>query len=258
MASEGNVSPPGDQDVARRIDSLSRKLDEVNAAAASAKNVGRIMAVLIAVVAIISVVRLIYPFKAIKDNPTIYANALGNEFETSVYPLLKEKLGESFEKTGPVISSLARKQLEKRQPEIVKALDSEARTLLENLKATAGDLWTTRAQAINDKLYDRIASDFPELAKEDQAEKVIGNAHLAVTGAVERFLHDYMKDHIEAITSIEMQIETFPVPSHIKNMTDAELKAAFMDKISTYSMTTLKGGLQPQTKEFLRDLGKED
>jgi hypothetical protein len=259
MAADGKSPVAGDDAaVARRIADLSRKLDEVSVAASGAKTVGRVMTILIALVAVFSVFRIVLPFDNIRTKPELYTKALVEQFNASVYPKLQEEIDESIKKTGPVVQKIATDKIEKRGPEVVRALDTEAKILLESMKGYGEDVWANRIGALNDKIYDRIADKMPELADKDKAEVIVGNAHQAVTGAMERLIAEHMKDHVEAITSIQTEIANFPVPSNVKEMSDEELKSAFMDLISTYSMTTLKGGLTPQTKAFLADLGSQN
>lgn len=259
MATEGNVPPSGDGDpIARRIADLSKKLDEVKSATASAKAAGHVMTLLLVVAAIFGVVSLASPFWTLKERPEDIKRAMIAEFDKAVKPELMRELEESQSKTGPAVRQMVYTKVRERGPEFVDAFDAETKTFMENVKKMGGTMWKDHIQNLDAQIYKRIEERVPELADHDKAEVAITNAHQAVNAAIERLISEYLEEHVNSISSIQEQITNFPIPTHVKDKSDDELRDAFMDLLATYSTNTLKAGLSPQTREFLADLGSDN
>ena len=259
MATEGKVPPSGDGDpIARRIADLSNKLDEVKSATASAKAAGHVMTLLLVVAAIFGVVSLASPFWTLKERPEEVKRAMIAEFDKSVKPELLRELQESQSKTGPAVRQMVYTKVRERGPEFVDAFDAETKTFMENVKKMGGTMWKDHIQNLDAQIYKRIEERVPELADHEKAEVAITNAHQAVNAAIERLISEYLEEHVNSISSIQVQITNFPIPTHVKDKSDDELRDAFMDLLATYSTNTLKAGLSPQTREFLADLGSDN
>ncbi len=259
MATEGKVPPSGDGDpVARRIADLSKKLDEVKSATASAKAAGHVMTLLLVVAAIFGVVSLASPFWALKERPEDVKRAMIAEFDKAIKPELMRELEESQSKTGPVVREMIYTKVRERGPEFVDAFDAETKTFMENVKKMGETMWKDHIQNLDAQIYKRIEERVPELADHEKAEVAITNAHQAVNAAIERLISEYLEEHVNSISSIQEQITNFPIPTHVKDKSDDELRDAFMDLLATYSTNTLKAGLSPQTREFLADLGSDN
>ncbi|MCC6546779.1 hypothetical protein IT570_06380 [Candidatus Sumerlaeota bacterium] len=257
MATEGKV-PPGDSDpIARRIEDLSRKVDEVRSAAASAKAAGHIMTLLIAVAAVVGVVTLVSPFWGLKEkkHQDELVAALVAEYNATIKADLMKELEESQANTGPVVREILTKKWHERSPEVVDAFSKESSIFTDNVKKLGEKMWQTHIANLDSQIYNRLEKSVPDLADADKTEVVLNNAHEAVNSAVERLISEYLKEHVDSINSIQEQITAFPIPSHIKDKSDDELRDAFSDILITYSTNTLKAGLNPQSRAFLSDLG---
>ncbi|HNM47843.1 MAG TPA: hypothetical protein PKH51_12555, partial [Candidatus Sumerlaeota bacterium] len=136
--------------------------------------------------------------------------------------------------------------------------DAETKTFMENVKKMGETMWKDHIQNLDAQIYKRIEERVPELADHEKAEVAITNAHQAVNAAIERLISEYLEEHVNSISSIQEQITNFPIPTHVKDKSDDELRDAFMDLLATYSTNTLKAGLSPQTREFLADLGSDN
>lgn len=236
---------------ARRI---QEKLNLMQEATRSVKRSGRLMAVLIALVAIGGVYKLLSPFLEAYKNPAPYQKAIGVELEQKVLPALQDESQKLVNVFGPELYGTVSQKISDRLPEITTVVQAEALGLVQELSTEAESRLLERSDKMIDRLKTRLIEEVPEFGDDDQTETIMENVHQAATSAMDRFIQTYFQDHIHAVTNLQVRIETFPVPEHIKDMNDIELQDHLTDTLGAYVTHQLGSTMSPQMKEFLRTI----
>lgn len=245
-------------DLERRISDLSRKVDEASRASASAKTTGRIITVLIAITAIIGVWMLVSPFYEAYKNPEPYKRAITAELTENVGPQISSHVQKSLEKVGPEVGRLAVDQFQARYEDLVKVLEAETLGLIENLRAFTETELSETVVNVEIEIQNSLATLVPELMDEDQREIILGNAMVAMEGAVKDIIDAKLSNHITLLSEIETKLLQFPIPTEISQRSNDELAADLNDLLGQYSVIALRRTLAPEQKAFLRSLAEEE
>jgi hypothetical protein len=246
---EAEIRAVGDQ--ARR---LNEKLAAMKAASRTVKRTGRLMAVLVAVVAIGGVYVLLRPLLSAYTNPEPYQNAFRIEVEKQVLPALQTESQALLKAVGPDILQSIQQNTSRRLPEITTKLEQEGQALVQELSAEAKGRLSNRSEKILTRLEKRLTEEIPQSADPKQAELILTNGHKAAQGALDRFLQTYLKDHLNTVTNLQSRIEKFPVPEHIRKMSDDKLREYLTETLGAYAMGQMSAARSPQMKEFLHSL----
>jgi len=246
---EMEVGAVGDQ--ARR---LNEKLAAMKAASRTVKRTGRLMAVLVAVVAIGGVYMLLSPLLSAYNNPEPYQSAFRTEVEKQVLPALITESQTLLKTVGPDILQAIQQKASRRLPEITTKLEQEGRALVQELSAEAKQRLSGRSEKILSRLEKRLAEEIPQAADPKTAELILTNGHKAAQSALDRFLQTYLKDHLNSVTNLQSRIEKFPVPKHIQEMSDDQLREYLTETMGAYATRQMRAAQSPQMKEFLHSL----
>lgn len=220
MASEGNSAGVSEERVRR----LESKFDELTAASDSLKMTSRIMSLALVLVSVSLVIRMLYPFYTLYQNKGVLAQHLMKDMEERIAPLAKaeaEKLYKEDLKDWLAKELEARKQ--KTFPKLVAALEREGQFLLDDLSEKLRARFATEAHGFNTRYAERFRKEFPELADDAQAERIIGDMQTALEHAADRILDDYFKMHRDALIQMGATYDKVQVPDHIRSMSNDQL-----------------------------------
>lgn len=220
MASEGNSAGVSEE----RIRRLESKFDELTAASDSLKMTGRIMSLALVLVSVTLVIRLLYPFYTLYQNKGVLGQYLMKDMEQRIAPLAKaeaEKLYREDLKDWLAQEIEARKK--KTFPKLVSALEREGQFLLDDLSEKLRSRFATEAHSFNSRYSERFRKEFPELADDAQAERIIGNLQTSLEHAADRVLDDYFKMHRDALIQMGATYDKVQVPDHIRSMSNDQL-----------------------------------
>ncbi|MBN1867688.1 hypothetical protein JW916_10385 [Candidatus Sumerlaeota bacterium] len=246
---EREVESVGDQ--ARR---LNEKLAAMMAASRTVKRTGRLTAVLVAVVAIGGAYLLLRPLLAGYHNPEPYRIAFRTELAKQVLPALQTESQTLMDAVGPEILQAIQQNTSGRLPEITTRLEQEGQALAQELSDEAKQRLLSRSEKMQARLETSLVKEIPHLADPEKRELILTNVHKAAQAALDRFLQTYLKDHLSAVTNLQSGIETFPVPKHIQDMTDDQLREHLTETLGAYAMRQMSAARSPQMKEFLHSL----
>lgn len=259
MATDSPAQSSGTGDgAAERLSRLNRKLEEAHSATLRAKNIGRLMSVLVVIAALIGVWILFAPIKKAFDNPEPYQAAFQKELEETILPKLREELeSEEFRAVLTEIGENAGKTLEARQEEIYAAIDGQIRLFIDNLSEWGGEQLHSRQDRLETHIQQRLYEVLPELQDEEVAELVIANAAAAMEEAIDIVMDRYLGQHIQHLVNLQTQIEQFPVPTHIAAMTEEELVAALQVELGEYAMSVFLTSINPAHTGAMHDVHGE-
>ena len=246
---EMEVGDVGDQ--ARR---LNEKLAAMKAASGTVKRTGRLTAVLVAVVAIGGVYVLLRPLLSAYNNPEPYQNAFKTEMEKQVLPALETESQTLLNAVGPDILQAIQQNTAPRLPEITAKLEQEGQTLAQELSDEAKQRLSGRSEKMMTRLEMSLAGEIPQSTDPNKAELILANGHQAAQSALDRFLQTYLKDHLSSVTHLQSRIEKFPVPKHIQEMSDDQLREYLTETLGAYATRQMSAARSPQMKEFLHSL----
>lgn len=249
--SANNREGGGEYEQVKRI---QKKLGLMQEAARSAKRSGRIMAVVIALVAIGGVYKLLSPFLEAYRNPAPYQKAITEEMERNVLPALQDESQKLVNVFGPELYGSVSRKVSERLPEITKVLEAEGKGLVQELANEAEIRLSNRSEKMINRLKKRLVDEVPEFRDEEKTVTIMNNVHLAATSAMDRFMQTYLQDHIHAVTNLQVRIETFPVPERIQTMDDLQLRDHLTETLGVYVTNQLSTSMSPQMKDFLRTI----
>ena len=238
-------------DQARR---LNEKLAAMKAASGTVKRTGRLTAVLVAVVAIGGVYVLLRPLLSAYNNPEPYQNAFKTEMEKQVLPALQTESQTLLNAVGPDILQAIHQNTSRRLPEITTKLEEEGQALAQELSDEAKLRLSLRSEKMLTRLEMSLAEEIPQAADPNKAELILTNGHKAAQSALDRFLQTYLKDHLSTVTNLQTRIEAFPVPNHIQEMSDDQLREHLTETLGAYATRQMSAARSPQMKEFLNSL----
>ena len=233
---------------------LNEKLAAMKAATRSVKRTGRLMAVLVAVVAIAGVYLLLSPLLSAYNNPEPHQNAFKIEVENQILPALQTESQTLLTSVGPDILQAIQQNASNRLPEIATKLEQEGQALAEELSVAGKQRLLSRAEKMQIRLEKTLAKEIPQSADPEKAELILTNGQKAAQNALDRFLQTYLKDHINAVTNLQIRIEKFPVPKRIREMSDDELREYLTETLGAYATRQMRAAKSPQMKEFLHSL----
>ncbi len=220
MASEENSVGVSEERVRR----LEAKFDELTAASDSLKMTGRIMSLALVLVSVTLVIRMLYPFYTLYQNKGVLAQYLMKDMEQRIAPLAKEEAHKLYNED---LKGWLAKELEVRKqktfPKLVAALEREGQFLLDDLSEKLRLRFATEAHSFNARYAERFRKEFPELADDAQAEKIIGNLQSSLEHAADRILDDYFKMHRDALIQMGLTYDKVEVPPHIRTMSNDQL-----------------------------------
>jgi len=235
---ETGVSDPGGGNVdelARRLETLERKLQESEKANSGAKTTARLITIVVAIVAVGGVMYLLYPIINAYNNSEEYYAAMYAEFEENVQPAVTRELQLSLETVGPEVAELARQALEQRQDDIVATAEREMRILIDTLSEIGEEDLAEYVVVVETGIRERFESLFPDLAQDpEQLELVLGNMDLAMEGAVAEVVNTRLSPHLESLANIETRLRQFPIPPRIRSMSDLQLGDEFNRALAEY------------------------
>jgi hypothetical protein len=229
----------------------------VRAANSSAKMVARLITVLIVIAAIIGVYWLLSPFWKAANNPEPYKTAMAEEWKDRIQPNLETELKDSFETAVPEIGKLIVQQLKDNEQKAMATIDAQATLLMENLQQYTETKLADTVVEVEAVMAERLAKMVPDMTDPDTRELVMGNAAVALEGAVSDIVEEKLGRHIKTLSNIETKLIQFPVPDPIQQMSDTELSEELNRALSEYALLTLRQLMTPETKEMLRDLAKD-
>lgn len=251
MASDNPV-PPGDGELARKMDEINRKLDAVGSANMRTKIVSLVLALAIIGVGVYGVFKVSSPFQKAYDEPQKYVEAITAEMEERVLPILQAEGKLLQEKAQPFIIETIQTKFEARQDEIASAAHNQLTTMIDEMKEFAEGEFTTRRDRIEGAILDRVKTEVPELADEANTEIIMVNAQKAMSAAVERIMADHMHSHVESIANIGTRFEMFPIPADLKAMSEDELREELTSALGQYAAGAFRHSLAPQTRAQIR------
>ncbi len=167
---------------------LNEKLAAMRAASRTVKRTGRLMAILVAVVAIGGVYVLLYPLLPAYYNPTPYKEAFRTEVEKQILPVLEKESLALFNAVGPNILQAIQQKVPDRLPEIATKLEQEAQSLVKELSAEAQERLSGRSEKMLNRLEMSLAKEIPQSTDPEKSELILANVH---TATQERFRSVY-------------------------------------------------------------------
>lgn len=230
---------------------LNEKLAIMKAATRTVKRTGRLMAILVAVVAIGGVYILLLPLLSAYKNPGPYQNAFRIEVEKQILPALQTESQALLKAVGTEILQAIQQNASRRLPEITAKLEQEGQTLAQELSDEAKQRLSARSAKILTRLEKTIAVEIPQSADPKKAELILANGHKAAQNALDRFLQTYLKDHLNSVTNLQSRIEKFNVPKHVQEMSDDQLREYLTETLGVYATRLTSAARSPQMKEFL-------
>lgn len=258
MAADKPAAAGGDLDAMdRRLAELNRKMEEADRAAASAKFTGRIMTVLIVVVALLGVYLLLSPLIQAFSNTKPYQDAMAKELTDRVMPHVSEELQKSLQVVGPKVGSAVVEQVKGRQEEVTAELYKQVNLLMEGLRSHSEERLSAEVAGLEGKIRERIERDLPELKDKDQAELIMGNATLAVENAVQQLIADNLEVHINSLVSIGERINGIEVPPHLKEMSDDQLSEELTNALGNYAIVVLQAKMPNETRDVLKRIAED-
>lgn len=233
---------------------LNEKLAAMKTASRTVKRTGRLMAVLVAVVAIGGVYVLLYPLLPAYYNPGPYKEAFRAEIEKQILPVLETESVTLFNAVAPNILQAIQQKVPGRLPEIAVKLEQEGQLLVQELSAEAQARFSGRSEKMLNQLETSLAREIPQSTDPGKAELILANVHTATQNAFDRFVQTYLQDHINTATNFHSRIETFPVPERIQEMSDDQLSEYLTQTLGTYATVQLIATRSPEMKEFMQGL----
>jgi hypothetical protein len=233
---------------------LNEKLAAMKAAGRTVKRTGRLMAVLVAVVAIGGVYVLLYPLLPAYYNLEPYKQAFRTEVEKQILPVLETESVTLFNAVAPDILQAIQQKVPGRLPEIAVKLEQEGQLLVKELSDEAQARFTGRSEKMLNRLERSLAKEIPQITDPDNADLILANMHTVTQNAFDRFTQTYLKDHINTVTNLHSRIETFPVPKRIQEMSDDQLSEYLTQTLGTYVTVQLVAIQSPEMKEFMQSL----
>jgi len=221
-----------DNDLARQLERLESKLNDLEAAANGAKMAGRIMTVLVAVVAITMVVMLMGPFHAAYKNPKPFQDKLTKDFQAEANKVLQVELAKFKGEVVPAYQNALANAGRKREAEIAGLLEREANLLRENVVQDLTDQMLAFQNRLVETQKARLEKEFPELADPDQAELILGRLTHVSEAVATRMINDIFGDHYAAITALETSFNSIDVPEKIREMNDDQLGRHVSDLVA--------------------------
>jgi len=243
--------------LARRIGELHAKLDATTATVGTTKNIARVLTVALIFSAVFGVYMLVSPFADAYNNPKPYKEALETDFRDRIRPTLEKEIKDSVQKTVPQVQQLISKKLTERYEEVTNALTMQTQVFLDEMKDFSEKELTSRIEKLNKSVHTRIVKEIPQLADEDIANLVVGNAQVAMERAVQRIVDEHLAVHMTTVSSIESELHSFPIPDHFKQMGNSQLSEELVSKMTIYSTNMLRSSLSANQKGFLQHLASD-
>jgi hypothetical protein len=212
------------------------------------------MAVLVVAVAIGGVYVALRPLLSAYNNLEPYQNALQTEVEKTVMPVIKTESQTLLKTVGPEILQALQQTASHRLPEITAKLQQEGPALAQELSDEAKLRLSGRSEKMLTRLEMRLEEEIPQSADPKKAELILANGHKAAQSALERFLQTYIDDHLGTVTNLQSRIEQFPVPKHIHEMSDDQLRDYLTQTVGAYVARQISAARSPQMREFLHGL----
>lgn len=239
------------------VQSLNKRLDDVNQAVAQSKLAARGVLVALFLVVIFGIWNAFRPAYVAYQNPEPYREAIVEELNSTILPLLENEVKDIVQTTGREVFKLAREKAQSRKDDLAKSFELELGNLMEELQTYGEDTLAkqvvTFELAIRQKLSEKLGEDIED---EDKLIRVLDNAALAVENAVRRSVDRELADHINEIILLEELMVNFPVSPEIKEMDDAELSEFMISEMGRYAIATLKINFTPEQRELFRELSE--
>lgn len=225
------ASETGDADIGRRLERLEARLAEADAAAASAKNAARIMALALVVTVVAMVWLTFKPMLDLYRNPKPLQEAMLQGLEKRVVPKAKEEADAFVKDDLPKVQSALMKVATERRPEIEAALAKELSIFLGQIEGQLRTELETFSLRVAEQQYNRMIQEFPEIERLDDEtdpnKPGVTKANLII-GALEpvsgKLANEFFATHFEGLARLEMEFNSFEVPAEVDAMTDQELQ----------------------------------
>jgi tetrahydromethanopterin S-methyltransferase subunit G len=257
MAADGPVSPGDAQEIARRIDQLNAKLDTALAANATAKNVTRVVGIVVAAAAVLGVWMIASPLIDAYKDIDKYQSIIQKDLQDNVVPVIEAEVKATLSKAVPALQAVAGETWSAREEEITSKAYNQVETFLTNMTEFGTNEFETRRTRIEAKLIDRLKDEVPELRDEEQAETILANASLAMNLAVERTMNTHFRVHLESVNNIANNLTIIDVPDDLEAMDDLDLRTELTNALGAYATQALRQFLNKDSREFLRTLAAE-
>lgn len=232
MAANGS----GDADIKQKLERIESKLGQLDAAAGKLKIVGRVMTVLVVIVAITMVINMLSPAIALYKNPAPLTTKVKEGLESRVVPTAKTELLKAKDTLVPVYSKAAEKVFKDREVEIYQKVRSEADGLYADLEKSLGVKLEDFGKALAEKQYARLVKEYPQIEnldkKTDPANpgmRKMDLIHGSVIHASQKLTDEYFRTHFDALAKLEAEFNAIEVPANVKVMDTKELEAHVSD-----------------------------
>lgn len=210
-------------DLGAKLEAIERKMEEVDAAASRAKMTGRIMTVVIAVVAIALVLMLIKPFVDAYNNPEPYKQELQAGLQERIVPRIESEAKIFANDLRPILEDALEKSEQNYLPEVVDTLETQGQLLIEELSVDVNAKMEQFQMEYQMELRDMVYNAFPELQDEENTEEMIERLNVVAQRVIDRITRDLFKQHYEALLALEENFNSIEVPEEMRQMSPEEL-----------------------------------
>lgn len=232
MAKEETTSEATIKQKAARAE---ENLAQMKSASSTALWVGRLVLVIVAVVAVWQVLGVLQLFNQFKTNQEQYLEAARAEMD-SLVPILREEAGDMAEELLPAYKDAFTAEFQKGAPEIMETFSSELDIFVNNVGGYVNESLENEFDRVLQKQMNILAEEAPEL-KDFEERQEIKTQVLDVCFNVSRKLAtEFFKPQIDALKSLGTTLEEKPVPENIHQMNDRELLNYTFGKIKDLLM----------------------
>ena len=238
-----------EQDVAAQLARIENKVKELEKSQSSAKNAGRLAAVLIAITALGGLAFAIMPLVNLMRDPQPLITRLQLAVEDELVPQAQTEVTQLFEEVLPVYEEAVGRMMEESYPEIRDTLESELTQFRSNMASGA----SIRIRELSDEIFReneaQLLDWLPELAMDDdptkldpvKAEEYAGRMARVLEGAGTRAADDLFGPHFAAVTDLELAFDSLQPPDRLVAMSDSDLR----DYIAARASALLDAALDP-------------
>lgn len=229
-----------EQDISAQLQRIEDKTKALEKAQASAKNSGRIVVVLILVVAIGMIAFAIQPFISLARNPAPLTAELQTAVTRVLAPQAQEEARLLWQEVLPVYEEAVPRILDESYPEVSGRLGAEFDTFKANLEretrrrvgALAQQVFEENQHLILEWLPELASDDDPSVVDEAKAEAYAGRLGRIVEDAGARAAQELFGPHFAALSRLEIAFQSLEPPQQIAAMSDPDLRTFIGDRIS--------------------------